>query len=253
MKKCTMQQEDMVLLARAGIEWFYPRRCPFCGEVIGKAELCQDCLPVCAELELTHKRLARQTHYFGELDGAAAVFHYQDVVRKAILLTKYQGYRCYAQDFGNIIAKVLFGCTFFRKYGILLPERTIAAGLEWDVIVPVPSSSKTRGYNVPYLMAQPLAKGLGLPIQKDALQRIRYEKAQAGLALDERLANVAGAFAPTRQCDVENRRVLLIDDVITTGATAAACTSALLAAGAQSVFAVALASSQWQDEMEDVG
>lgn len=246
-----MRKEDATCFGRAIAEWIYPRRCPFCNEVIGTAELCQDCVPICAKLELTHKRLARQTHYFGELDGAAAVYHYQDVIRKAVLKAKYQGCRCYARDFGNIMAKVLFGCTFFRKYGILLPERDVAAGLEWDVIVPVPSSSKKRGYNVPYLMAQPIAKGTGLALQEDALQRIRYEKAQAGLALDERLANVAGAFAVTQQCDVENKRVLLVDDVITTGATAAACTNALLAAGAQSVFAVALASSQWQDEVAD--
>ena len=63
------------------------------------------------------------------------------------------------------------------------------------------------------------------------------------------VVNVAGAFSVTDPDAIEGKRVLLVDDIITTGATAAACTQALLDAGAQSVFAVALASSQWQDEI----
>ena len=66
-----------------------------------------------------------------------------------------------------------------------------------------------------------------------------------GFSLDERLANVAGAFAVPDPERVEGKRVLLVDDVITTGATAAACAQALLAAGAQSIFAVALATVEF--------
>ncbi len=250
MKQTKINKENAAFLLHATVECVYPRRCPFCNDVIGFTDKCKGCESVCAELELKHKRLARQTHYFGNLEGAAAVYHYEGCVRESILNMKYEGRRWYANELGNIMVKALFGCTFFRKYGIILPERNNAAALEWDVIVPVPESSKKRGYNVPDLLAKPIVQATGLPIQETALQRIRFTKSQAGLALADRLENVAGAFAPTVQCDVEGKRVLLVDDVITTGATAAACTNALLEAGAQSVYAVALASSQWQEELE---
>ena len=79
----------------------------------------------------------------------------------------------------------------------------------------------------------------------NALGRARTGRHQAGLSLDERLVNVAGAFRVLEPDNVDGKRVLLVDDVITTGATAAACAQALLDAGAQSVFAVALATVEF--------
>ena len=73
----------------------------------------------------------------------------------------------------------------------------------------------------------------------------RSTRRQEGLSLDERLANVAGAFRVARPEAVEGKRILLVDDVLTTGATASACAQALLDAGAQSVFAVALATVEF--------
>ena len=96
----------------------------------------------------------------------------------------------------------------------------------YDCIVPVPATSRRRGYNVPERMAQPLAHALGLPLLPKALCRVRAGRHQAGLSLDERLANAAGAFRAQEPELVEGKRVLLVDDVITTGATAAACAQA---------------------------
>lgn len=109
----------------------------------------------------------------------------------------------------------------------------------------MPASSKKRGYNVPERMARPLAKAVGVPLAANALGRTRTGRHQAGLSLDERLVNVAGAFRVLEPDNVDGKRVLLVDDVITTGATAAACAQALLDAGAQSVFAVALATVEF--------
>lgn len=94
-------------------------------------------------------------------------------------------------------------------------------------------------------MAQPLARAVGVPVVTDALTRARSTRRQEGLSLDERLANVAGAFRVARPEAVEGKRILLVDDVLTTGATASACAQALLDAGAQSVFAVALATVEF--------
>ena len=108
------------------------------------------------------------------------------------------------------------------------------------------ASGRARGYNVPQLMAVPLARALGIPLYPKALGRTRAKRHQAGLPFEQRLANVAGAFRVTDTELVEGRKVLLVDDVITTGATAAACTQALLAAGAESVFAIALATVEFE-------
>lgn len=125
------------------------------------------------------------------------------------------------------------------------PRRVEGLSLGYDAIVPVPASSKKRGYNVPERMARPLAKAVGVPLAANALGRARTGRHQAGLSLDERLVNVAGAFRVLEPDNVDGKRVLLVDDVITTGATAAACAQALLDAGAQSVFAVALATVEF--------
>ena len=118
--------------------------------------------------------------------------------------------------------------------------------LGYDCIVPVPASGTARGYNVPQLMALPLTRALGVPLYPEALGRARAKQHQAGLPFEQRMANVAGAFRVTDPDGIEGRKVLLVDDVITTGATAAACAQALLAAGAESVFAIALATVEFE-------
>ena len=118
----------------------------------------------------------------------------------------------------------------------------ISAG--YSCIIPVPASGRKRGYNVPCLMALPLEQALGVPLYSEALERTRAKRHQAGLPFEERFANVAGAFRVRRPEQVDGKRILLVDDVVTTGATAAACTQALLAAGAESVFILAMAVSE---------
>ena len=110
----------------------------------------------------------------------------------------------------------------------------------------MPASGTARGYNVPQLMALPLTRALGVPLYPEALGRTRAKQHQAGLPFEQRMANVAGAFRVTDPDRIEGRKVLLVDDVITTGATAAACAQALLAAGAESVFAIALATVEFE-------
>ena len=135
----------------------------------------------------------------------------------------------------------LFGAEVEMHFAEPVPGLVPGAAIGYDCIVPVPATSRRRGYNVPERMAQPLAHALGLPLLPKALCRVRAGRHQAGLSLDERLANAAGAFRAQEPELVEGKRVLLVDDVITTGATAAACAQALLDAGAHSVFAVAMA------------
>ena len=203
-------------------------------------------------------------HYISNLAGAAAPYRYSGCVRRGILNAKYQGKPWRAVEMGNRLVQLAFGGELTVQYGELLPQPVPWAAIGYDLIVPVPASGKRRGYNVPELMALPLAKAMEVPLAPQALERTRAKRHQAGLPLEQRIANVAGAFraAQPQQLEgkriraqepelVEGKRVLLVDDVITTGTTAAACAQALLHAGADSVFALAFATVEFGAPPDD--
>lgn len=229
-------------LLRQARQLLYPRRCPFCDRVLGSVAECPDCVPEREELRRKPGiRLDASQHYLGDLIGAAAPFRYEGCVRRGILRAKYQGARWTAVELGVVLAKQAFGSEIRMHGAEPTPQRVDGAALGYDCIVPVPASGKARGYNVPELIALPLAKALEIPLETGILCRARAKKRQAGLPFEERLANVAGAFRVAEPSLVEGKRILLVDDVITTGATVSACTHALMHAGAESVFAVAVA------------
>jgi ComF family protein len=116
---------------------------------------------------------------------------------------------------------------------------------EIDLIVPVPLDHirrKQRGYNQAALLANPLSAGAGIPMSVNALRRVRKTCSQVGLSIEERMRNVHEAFSAADSI-VNSQSVLLIDDVVTTGATLNACSVALKKAGAKFVCALTLARS----------
>ncbi len=113
-----------------------------------------------------------------------------------------------------------------------------------ELIVPVPLHRWRRwgrGFNQSALLAKELSRVAALPFDARLLRRGRATKSQAGLSDEERRVNVKGAFQVRAAAAVRGRRVLVVDDVITTGATLSACADALNAAGARSVAALTLA------------
>ncbi len=118
--------------------------------------------------------------------------------------------------------------------------------MEWrvDVVLPVPlgkARHRERGYNQAALLAFPLALGLGVPYAGGALVRTRETRSQVNLSAEARRRNVAGAFGVARPAAVAGKAVLLVDDVMTTGATLDAASAALKSSGARRVFAVTVA------------
>jgi ComF family protein len=126
--------------------------------------------------------------------------------------------------------------------GALLYQRTPLAASTYDVIIPVPlhiSRLRWRGFNQAHLLAQRFADDC--PIDPYSLRRVRPTRPQVDLNESERRRNVAGAFQVTRPQHVDGRRILLVDDVYTTGATVDECSHALVRAGAHSVDVLVLA------------
>lgn len=138
------------------------------------------------------------------------------------------------------------------KYGKMAPlaaplgewiARAMPRDAVFDLIVPVPLHWRRRwdrGFNQSELLAAHVARRYGLRVVP-ALRRVRATASQAGLTSSRRRSNVSGAFEVKRKQAVEGRRILLVDDVLTTGATASACGTALKRAGARTVTLVTLA------------
>lgn len=226
---------------RAALGLLYPRRCPFCDEVLGQLAACPACAEAERALRRTVPRLAGDEHLLAGLAGGAAAYRYEGIVRDAVLRMKSGARACYGPQLGAAMAEQIFGC---RQKG----EGPAAAGtrppaaLEYDCVIPVPASGG-RPYNPPELLAKELAAALNLPLMTDALYKRRQTARQESLDRAGRLCNLAGAFAVRPGRLAENSRVLLVDDVVTTGATLTACAAALRKAGAAEVFAVCLAAT----------
>lgn len=133
---------------------------------------------------------------------------------------------------------------FGVKLGELMAERVGAFTPLPDLIVPVPlhrTRLLERGYNQSAQLAQGLAETLGIPFSEDTITRTRATPSQTSLSRPERWTNVSGAFSVTNPDFVAGKHLLLVDDVLTTGATLVAAAHALRHANAASVHAVALA------------
>ena len=156
--------------------------------------------------------------------------------------------------FSGPIQNAIHRIKYHRDFGLAerMARSLIAMfqDLPWEVdfVIPVPLDEQRmqeRGYNQAALLAKPFAWALELPYNRQALGRVRITQSQVGLSRSERKKNVRGAFEADPN-HVVGRRVLIIDDVITTGATLIEAARALRRAGAETVFGLTLARSVLQ-------
>lgn len=136
----------------------------------------------------------------------------------------------------------------FKFYGIRRLSKPLARLLltleipEADAVIPVPMTKKEliqRGFNQSALLAKTIARQKSIPLLLDILLKIKETPPQVGLSVSERQRNLTGAFSAKR--NLNDKTIILVDDVMTTGATVTECTKALLKAGAKQVIALVLA------------
>jgi len=187
-----------------------PDRCAICGIRLVKREDGAVRCPSCPEARY-------------QFDCARSYAVYEDALVRAVVLLKFEK----MTPLGRWLARRLAELVQTHGYG------TAA-----DVVVPVPLHKDRlhqRGYNQAELISRPLARLLGVPHRPVLLVRTRPRPDKLHLTFEERWESVRGAFAAREGSQVDNLRVLLVDDVLTTGATLDACARALRAAGAKSV------------------
>jgi competence protein ComFC len=229
-------------LAWAALDWVYPptcggctkrgiRWCTECQSSVRKlsAPLC----PLCGESQRFDGlclQCRTQPHVYTALRSWA---RFEGSLRNAIHRLKYKG----ELRLGEALAKPLI--EYFRE-------------LNWQVelVVPVPlgvARQAQRGYNQAALIARPVALSEGLTYQPAAIRKIKFTRTQVGLSRAERLINVAQAFQAESRI-VAQKRILLIDDVTTSGATIDACARAMLEADAAEVYGLTLARAPLRSE-----
>ena len=196
---------------------FFPPKCVLCGKLLTKeqTDLCPGCRSDAPEFPGSKMKLSFLAQWCG-------IWYYKDTVRSSLLRYKFGGRRSYAKAYGRLLAMKL------QRMG-------------WDdcdLITWIPISARRRfqrGFDQSQLIAEAVAEELGLPLLA-AAKKIRHTKPQSVMGnVSRRRANILGAYQVTDPERIQGKRILLIDDIITTGATASECSRVLLTAGAKEV------------------
>ena len=211
-------------MIRRMLEWLFPRKCVLCRRLLQKEEtdLCRACRVDQPEYPFGKKKVPH-------IAQLTAVWIYEGDVRRSIHRYKFGGARHYAEIYGRLLAMRI--------------HRDLPCA---DVLTWVPVSrrrKRERGYDQVELLAEAVSAELSIPCEA-LLEKFRDNRANSGLKTPaERRANVLGVYRAVGQESFRGKRVLLLDDIVTTGATASECARVLLTAGAEEVIFAAVASA----------
>lgn len=225
---------------------FFPPTCPFCSspEVDSGVSICSNCLgsvreigaPLCPQCGLPLPETTPGELLCGEClvappayDRARYGVKYKGAVQEAIKNLKYGGALHAAAALSELLIEA-----FQRHY----------EPAEFDLILPVPIHRKKlreRGFNQVVVLSQRLSRSVGIPLDRTAFVKSVDTPPQAGLSRKERLSNLRGSFRVARKDAIENKRILLVDDVATTGSTIREAARTLRKAGSARIDALVLA------------
>lgn len=208
----------------------FPPKCLLCRELLEKGET-----DICGQCRRDTPRWGRDRRKIPFIDDWTSVWYYEGKPRNSILRYKFHGARQYVPAYGRALALAI---------GERFPEG-------FDVLTWVPISGirrLRRGYDQVELLARAVGRELGVMPQK-TLHKIRNNPPQSGIhGQAERRANVLGVYRPVRPEAVTGMRILLLDDIVTTGATASECARVLLTAGAKQVILGSLAAARGESQ-----
>ena len=225
-------------------EILYPRRCPGCDDILfpkdwntgfcpkcdGNIKRVKDarCLKCGKPLQKEWKEYCydceRKHHYFQENRG---VYVYQGPMKPAMYRLKYGNRRCYARTFAQ---------EAFETYGFWIKQKEV------QCIVPIPmfpAKKRKRGYNQAAVLAKELGRLVGLPVCDNLVYRVRNSTPQKELNDAERKNNLKNAFK-IRKSDVKLKKILLIDDIYTTGSTMDEVSRTLRDSGVEQVYCLSI-------------
>lgn len=207
------------------LDLLYPPVCGICGKIDQK-ELCPKCAIKLRNLEKARLYVYPHTHF----EKHFYLFPYEGIIREKLIQYKFQG-KSYLS-------------TFFAK--ILQNHEKMSRLLEkYDIIIPVPMYSKKeklRGYNQTALIAKEIAKAYqNLIYDGKSLQKIKDTKMQSSLNKKQRKNNIKNAYNVINQQKIKDKKIVLLDDIYTTGATANECSKMLKQAVAKEILVVTIA------------
>ena len=223
---------------RAAVDFIYPPACPACGRPMeGDAVMC----PACSESLMRTGRAVRQgspaefLHLPGELhfDFILTAWDYSAELEKLVHRVKYERGLRLGVCLGSMMAEIMVS--------------RLPAGDPRCFLSPVPLHrirKRERGYNQSEILCRGISRVWGMPVRCDVLERIKNTKSQTRMSAEKRQDNVKGVFRVRSPEAVCGRCILLVDDVITTGATMNGCSRVLKEAGAAAVIGLALARPQ---------
>lgn len=206
------------------LEWLFPTKCAFCHRLTKGRE--QRVCPICKK-NIPYTRGAAAEQKLSYIEKCLSPLYYEGNVRESLLRYKFGGACGYCDIYADLIVKTI-------------DER----GVSCDIITWVPLSRKRlrrRGYDQARLIAERASELMGIEAVP-LLKKTRNIKAQSSTGdAQARRKNVAGVYAPVDAEHIKNKRILIFDDIVTTGATLSECASVLRKYGAKSVTAATVA------------
>ena len=190
----------------------FPQVCGVCGK-LDKNSLCKKCENLLKkQSEFTIYENDKLENYF---DEHMYFFKYEGIIRKIILNYKFNEKSYLYKTFTNFMIKNEIFCEYIKKY---------------DIIIPVPISkkrNKERGYNQSFLIAKELSKKQNIKLENNCLIKSKNIIEQSKLNKEQRQKNIEGVYSVTNKQNIENKSILLVDDIYTTGSTVNECSKLL--------------------------
>lgn len=239
--------EQLAKTLYGGLNLLLPRTCIVCTRALKSGELCLSCTPKRLVLEPSLRCIQCYSHN--------APLNPSGVCYQCVLFPPLHRYQRYLWEYGDLTRSFIHTMKYrpsrmlCRRAGKELRDAIweLFPEIDWDLIIPLTASTKalrTRGFNQCALIAKRISSDIKIPLSLFELKHQGYRVRQATLRYDKRIRNVRDVFS-VKSSKLKNKRVLLVDDVVTTGATTAAAAVQMLDAGAASVDLLSLTRSEW--------